>query len=151
MWKNQEHDIFKHYSWFTVYVFFLFRHWTIRTLMEASDVEQCWQCLSKDKAWITPRYSFLGWLLFCYFFILFVFECCNNFKSVFFCFKTSCWLLILKDVDAFCKVLWSCLPWLWKIRVEISSKDVPFQGKSEFLLVCCNVMFRDYGLMIFCV
>lgn len=149
MWKNQEHDIVKHYSRCTVFVSFLFRHWTIRTLTEASDVEQCWQCLSKDKAWITHRYSFLGWLLFCYF-LFYLFLNVATTSKVSFCFKTSCWLLILKDVDAFCKVLWSCLPWLWKIRVEISSKDVPFQGKSEFL-VCCNVMFRDYGLMIFCV
>lgn len=87
---------------------------------------------------------------FCYF-LFYLFLNVATTSKVSFCFKTSCWLLILKDVDAFCKVLWSCLPWLWKIRVEISSKDVPFQGKSEFLLVCCNVMFRDYGLMIFCV
>lgn len=113
--------------------FLLFRHWTIRTLMEASVVEQCWQWLSKDKAWITHRSFFVS------FFNLFLNVATTS--KVSFCFKTSCWLLILKDVDAFCKVLWSCLPWLWKIRVKISSKDVPFQGKSEFLLVLlqCHV------------
>lgn len=101
--------------------------------------------LNKDKAWITHRCSFLGWsllyLIFWLFCFLFYYWNIATTSKVSFCFKTSCWLLILKDVDAFCKILWSCLPWLWKYGLRFPQRTFHFKenrNSSLFVAMSCS-------------